>query len=108
MARLTAYERLQLVHDKERPTIRDYIPMIFDEYYEMHGDRLYGDDPAITGGIAVFQSIPVTVISHVRGRNLEENKKSNFAMAHPEGYRKALRLIHQAEKFHRAGGSDCP
>ena len=101
MARLTAYERLQLVHDKERPTIRDYIPMIFDEYYEMHGDRLYGDDPAITGGIAVFQSIPVTVISHVRGRNLEENKKSNFAMAHPEGYRKALRLIHQAEKFHR-------
>lgn len=101
MARLTAYERLQLIHDKERPTIRDYIPMIFDEYYEMHGDRLYGDDPAITGGIGVFQSTPVTVIAHVRGRNLEENKKCNFAMAHPEGYRKALRLIRQAEKFHR-------
>ena len=101
MARLTAYERLQLIHDKERPTIRDYIPMIFDEYYEMHGDRLYSDDPAITGGIGVFQSTPVTVIAHVRGRNLEENKKSNFAMAHPEGYRKALRLIRQAEKFHR-------
>ena len=101
MARLTAYERLQMIHDKERPTIRDYIPMIFDEYYEMHGDRLYGDDAAITGGIAVFQSTPVTVIAHVHGHNLEENKKTNFAMAHPEGYRKALRLIHQAEKFHR-------
>ncbi len=63
MARLTAYERLQMIHDKDRPTIRDYIPMIFDEYYEMHGDRLYADDPAITGGIGVFQSVPVTVIS---------------------------------------------
>ncbi|HKM32788.1 MAG TPA: acetyl-CoA carboxylase carboxyltransferase subunit alpha [Oscillospiraceae bacterium] len=101
MSNLTAYERLELVRNKERPTIKDYIPMIFDIFIEMHGDRQCGDDGAIIGGIATLNGKPVTVIAQVKGRNLEENKRSNFAMAHPEGYRKALRLAKQAEKFHR-------
>lgn len=98
---LTPWERLELIRNKARPTINDYIPMIFDEFYELHGDRLYGDDAAILGGLAMLDGRPVTVISHVKGRNLNENKKCNFAMPHPEGYRKALRLARQAEKFHR-------
>lgn len=97
----TAWERIEIVREKNRPTARDYIPAIFDHFIELHGDRLYGDDPAIVGGIARFERQPVTVIAHVKGRNLEENKASNFAMGHPEGYRKALRLMKQAEKFHR-------
>ena len=75
--------------------------MLFSEFFEMHGDRLYSDDNAIMGGIANFQGIPVTVIAQVKGRNLDENKRTNFSMPHPEGYRKALRLAKQAEKFHR-------
>ena len=97
----TPWERMELLRGKERPTINDYIPLIFDEFYEMHGDRLYGDDAAILGGIARLEGIPVTVIAEVKGRDLNENKKTNFAMPHPEGYRKALRLAKQAEKFHR-------
>lgn len=97
----TAWERLQLVHTKGRPTIKDYIPQIFLEFYEMHGDRLYGDDKAIMGGIARLDGRPVTVIAQVKGRDINENKSCNFAMPHPEGYRKALRLAKQAEKFHR-------
>ena len=97
----TAWERLQLVHTKGRPTIKDYIPQIFSEFYEMHGDRLYGDDKAIMGGIARLDGRPVTVIAQVKGRDINENKSCNFAMPHPEGYRKALRLAYQAEKFHR-------
>lgn len=101
MNKLTPYERLEIVRHKGRPTIRDYIPLIFDEFWEMHGDRFYGDDGAIMGGIASISGIPVTVIAEVKGRNINENKESNFAMPHPEGYRKALRLAKQAEKFHR-------
>lgn len=101
MNKLTAWERLEIIRNKMRPTIRDYIPLIFDEFFEMHGDRLYGDDGAIIGGIASIGGRPVTIISQVKGRNIEENKASNFAMPHPEGYRKALRLAKQAEKFHR-------
>jgi len=97
----TAWERLQLVHTKGRPTIRDYMPLIFSEFYEMHGDRLYGDDRAVIGGLASLDGIPVTVIAQVKGRDINENKNCNFAMPHPEGYRKALRLAKQAEKFHR-------
>ena len=97
----TAWERLQLVHTKGRPTIKDYIPQIFSEFYEMHGDRLYGDDKAIMGGIARLDGRPVTVLAQVKGRDINENKSCNFAMPHPEGYRKALRLAKQAEKFHR-------
>ena len=98
---LSAWDRIELVRNKARPTAKDYIPMIFEHFIELHGDRCYGDDPAIIGGIARFNRIPVTVIAHVKGRDLEENKHTNFAMAHPEGYRKALRLMKQAEKFHR-------
>ena len=101
MSALTASERIDIVHHKNRPTIHDYIPLLFDEFCELHGDRLFGDDQAILGGIANFRGIPITVIAEVKGRNLEENKRSNFAMPHPEGYRKALRLAKQAEKFHR-------
>lgn len=101
MSTLSAYERLELIRHKERPTVRDLIPQIFDLFIELHGDRLYGDDGAILGGIATLAGMPVTVIAQVKGRNIEENKKSNFAMPHPEGYRKALRLAKQAEKFHR-------
>lgn len=101
MSEKTAWERMELIRKKERPTIHDYIPLLFDEYFEMHGDRLFGDDSAITGGVASFKGVPVTVISQVKGRNLNENKAVNFAMPHPEGYRKALRLAHQAEKFGR-------
>lgn len=97
----TAWERLQIIRDKDRPTVNDYIPLIFDEFYEMHGDRRFGDDAAIMGGIGRLEGMPVTIIAEVKGRNLDENKKTNFAMPHPEGYRKALRLAKQAEKFHR-------
>ncbi|MEG2813383.1 MAG: acetyl-CoA carboxylase carboxyltransferase subunit alpha [Oscillospiraceae bacterium] len=98
---ITASDKLNLVHLKGRPTINDFIPVLFDEFCEMHGDRCFGDDNAIIGGIANFRGISITVIAQVKGRNIEENKKSNFAMPHPEGYRKALRLAKQAEKFHR-------
>jgi len=98
---ISAWERIEIIKNKNRPTLKDYIPMIFDEYFEMHGDRLFADDCAITGGIASFKGQPVTVVGMVKGKNLEENKKSNFAMPNPEGYRKALRLMKQAEKFNR-------
>lgn len=90
-----------MVHDKNRPTVNDYIPAIFTRFMEFHGDRFYSDDAAIIGGIGFLSDTPVTVIAQVKGRNLEENKKTNFSMPHPEGYRKALRLAKQAEKFHR-------
>ncbi|MBQ9809184.1 MAG: acetyl-CoA carboxylase carboxyl transferase subunit alpha, partial [Ruminococcus sp.] len=97
----SAWERLQLVHTKGRPTIKDYMPLVFTDYYELHGDRLCGDDKAIYGAIARLDGRPVTVIAQVKGRDINENKACNFAMPHPEGYRKALRLARQAEKFHR-------
>lgn len=101
MLKRTAWERLEIVRTKNRPTVRDYFPLLFDDFYELHGDRLYGDDGAILGGIATLAGRPVTVIAEVKGRNLEENKTANFGMPHPEGYRKALRLAKQAEKFGR-------
>ncbi|MCL1823649.1 MAG: acetyl-CoA carboxylase carboxyltransferase subunit alpha [Oscillospiraceae bacterium] len=99
--KLTATERLTLIRNKHRPTVNNYIPLIFNRFIELHGDRHYGDDAAIMGGIATFYSMPVTVLAQVKGRDIEENKRSNFAMPHPEGYRKALRLAKQAEKFGR-------
>lgn len=101
MSNLSASERLAIIRTKDRPTVMDYIPAVFNNFLEMHGDRFYGDDAAIIGGIATLDSMPVTVIAQVKGRNLEENKRSNFSMPHPEGYRKALRLAKQAEKFRR-------
>lgn len=97
----SAWERMQIVREKNRPTVRDYIPLIFDEFVELHGDRCYGDDGAIMGGIATIGGMAVTLLAQVKGRDLRENQASNFAMPHPEGYRKALRLAKQAEKFHR-------
>ena len=81
----TAWERLQLIHTKGRPTIKDYIPQIFTDWYEMHGDRLFGDDRAIIGGIARLDGMPVTIIAEVKGRDLNENKACNFA---PRGLQK--------------------
>lgn len=101
MNKLTTWERIELIRNKERPTLRDYIPLAFEEFIELHGDRYYGDDGAIIGGIATLGGTPVTVVGQLKGKTIEENKRANFAMAHPEGYRKALRLMRQAEKFHR-------
>ena len=98
---ITPFDRLEIIRHKNRPTIKDYLPLIFTDFYELHGDRLYGDDGAILGGIGRLNDMPVTVIAEVKGRDIFENKASNFAMPHPEGYRKALRLARQAEKFHR-------
>jgi acetyl-CoA carboxylase carboxyl transferase subunit alpha len=94
-------QRLELLRNLGRPVIHDYIPLLFSEYTELHGDRCFGDDPAISGGIGFFDGKPVTVIAQVRGRDIEELKRINFSMPHPEGYRKALRLARQAEKFRR-------
>ena len=90
--KLTAWERMELIRHKGRPTVRDYIPMIFDEFYEMHGDRLFGDDAAIVGGIARVHGISVTVLGQVKGHNLEENKKTNFSSPHPEATARPLGL----------------
>ena len=101
MNKLTTWERIELIRNKERPTLRDYIPLAFVGIIGLHGDRYYGDDGAIIGGIATLGGTPVTVVGQLKGKTIEENKRANFAMAHPEGYRKALRLMRQAEKFHR-------
>ncbi|MFD1030400.1 acetyl-CoA carboxylase carboxyl transferase subunit alpha [Metaplanococcus flavidus] len=95
------WDRVQVARHPNRPTTLDYMPYIFDDFIELHGDRLYGDDEAIVGGIASFGGQPVTVIGHQRGKETKENVRRNFGMPHPEGYRKALRLMKQAEKFKR-------
>ncbi|MDR0943238.1 MAG: acetyl-CoA carboxylase carboxyltransferase subunit alpha [Ruminococcus sp.] len=101
MSAKNAWDCLQIIRNKNRPTVENYIPLLFDEFYELHGDRHFGDDKALKGGIASFEGKPVTVLAQVKGRNLNENKNTNFAMPHPEGYRKAMRLALQAEKFRR-------
>ena len=98
---LTAWERVCRSRAKERPVGKDYIDILFEDFVELHGDRYYRDDPAIIGGIAYFQGICVTVIAQAKGRTTKENLERNFAMPSPEGYRKARRLMKQAEKFHR-------
>jgi acetyl-CoA carboxylase carboxyl transferase subunit alpha len=98
---LTISQRVDLLKNIGRPTIRDYIPLLFKEFTELHGDRYFSDDPALLGGVAYFDDKPVTIISQVRGHDIEELKQINFSMPHPEGYRKALRLVKQAEKFRR-------
>ncbi|VEF47335.1 acetyl-CoA carboxylase carboxyltransferase subunit alpha [Bacillus freudenreichii] len=95
------WDRVQLARHSKRPTTLDYIEHLFTDFIELHGDRLYGDDHAIVGGIAKYKGLPVTVIGHQRGRDTKENIRRNFGMPHPEGYRKALRLMKQAEKFRR-------
>lgn len=98
---LKPWDRVQIARLQERPTLLDYIPHIFDDFIEFHGDRNFRDDPAIIGGIAYFNGLPVTVIGQQRGKDTKDNIYRNFGMAHPEGYRKALRLMKQAEKFER-------
>ena len=95
------WKRVELARHPDRPYSIDYINKIFDNFIELHGDRAFGDDPAIVGGIAFLDSRPVTIIAHQKGRTLKENVWRNHGMANPEGYRKALRLAKQAEKFRR-------
>ena len=97
----SAFERVKLARDNKRPTGLDYIKNIFKGFIEFHGDRRYADDPAIVGGIAKLDSTPVTVIAIEKGHTAKERTYRNFGMPQPEGYRKALRLMKQAEKFHR-------
>lgn len=100
-ANLTPGQRVQLARHPKRPLALDYITMIFDEFIELHGDRLYRDDQAIVGGLGFLKGAPVTVIAEQKGRDTKENIARNFGMPFPEGYRKALRLMKQAEKFGR-------
>lgn len=97
----SAWERVQISRMKDRPVGEDYIDALFTEFVEFHGDRYFKDDKAIVGGIARFHGIPVTVIAQAKGRTTKENIERNFGMPSPEGYRKALRLMKQAEKFGR-------
>ena len=97
----TAWERVLTSREKDRPVGEDYSYGLFEEFIEFHGDRNFGDDAAICGGIAYFQGKPVTVIAQMKGKSTAENIARNFGMPEPEGYRKALRLMKQAEKFHR-------
>ena len=96
-----AWERVQISRRKDRPVAEDYIEALFPDFVEMHGDRYFADDEAVIGGLATFHGKSVTVIAQAKGRNTKENIRRNFGMPSPEGYRKALRLMKQAEKFHR-------
>lgn len=98
---LTPWEKILLARHTDRPTTVQYLDGICDEWIELHGDRIYGDDQAVVGGIGSFNGMPVTVIGHQRGKDTNENIKRNFGMPHPEGYRKVHRLLKQAEKFGR-------
>jgi acetyl-CoA carboxylase carboxyl transferase subunit alpha len=98
---LSAWQKTQIARHAQRPTTLDYIGKLFTDFIELHGDRFFGDDLAIVGGIAKFEGRPVTVIGHQKGKDTKENIKRNFGMPHPEGYRKALRLMEQANKFGR-------
>lgn len=100
-ADMTAWERVQTARSKDRPTALEYIYNIFNDFTELHGDRAFRDDGAIVGGVAMLDGQPVTVIGIQKGKNTKENIVRNFGMPSPEGYRKALRLMKQAEKFHR-------
>ncbi|WP_040207669.1 acetyl-CoA carboxylase carboxyl transferase subunit alpha [Neobacillus jeddahensis] len=95
------WDRVQIARLPNRPTTLDYISYLFDGFFECHGDRTFADDEAIVGGVAKFNGLPVTVIGHQRGKDTKENIRRNFGMPHPEGYRKALRLMKQADKFNR-------
>lgn len=98
---MTAWQRVELSRRKDRPVGSDYIDALFTDFVEFHGDRYFADDKAIIGGVARFHGTPVTVIAQAKGRNTKENIERNFGMPQPEGYRKALRLMKQAEKFSR-------
>jgi acetyl-CoA carboxylase carboxyl transferase subunit alpha len=96
-----AIDVVRLARNTKRPTTLDYIKFMLTDFLELHGDRRFSDDPAIVGGIGFLDGTAVTVIGHQKGRNVKENVKRNFGMANPEGYRKALRLMEEAERFGR-------
>jgi acetyl-CoA carboxylase carboxyl transferase subunit alpha len=98
-ASLTAWQRTQLARHPKRPHTRDFLKLLFDDFVELHGDRVFGDDAAIVGGLARFEEQGVVVIGHQKGRDTREKIARNFGMPHPEGYRKALRLMQLGEKF---------
>ena len=98
---MSAYEKVLLARAKDRPTGLSYIENIFEDFIELHGDRRFADDPAIVGGVATLNGEPVTVIAMEKGKDMRERVKRNFGSPNPEGYRKALRLMEQAEKFRR-------
>jgi acetyl-CoA carboxylase carboxyl transferase subunit alpha len=96
---LTPWQRAQLARHPKRPHTFDFVRLLFEDFVELHGDRVFGDDKAIVGGLARFEGEPVVVIGHQKGRDTRENIARNFGMPHPEGYRKALRLMELAAKF---------
>ncbi|MCM8767229.1 MAG: acetyl-CoA carboxylase carboxyltransferase subunit alpha [Candidatus Omnitrophica bacterium] len=96
---LTSYQIVQVARHPNRPHTLDYLNNIFDEYIELHGDRVFKDDPSIVGGFGKFCGITVAFVGHQKGRDTKENIERKFGMAHPEGYRKALRIMKLAEKF---------
>jgi len=98
---LTSWQRIQLVRHPQRPTALELIDLVFDDFFELHGDRLFGEDTALVGGVGLLNGEPVTVLAPQKGRDTKENIERNFGLPHPEGYRKAIRLMKQAEKFHR-------
>ena len=98
---MSAYDKVLLARAKDRPTGMSYIENIFSAFVELHGDRRFGDDPAIVGGLAELEGMPVTVIAMEKGGDMKEKVRRNFGSPNPEGYRKALRLMKQAEKFRR-------
>ncbi len=97
----TAYERVRIARGAKRPTGMDYLQNVFHGFFELHGDRRYADDPAIVGGLAWLGALPVTVLAIEKGHTAKERIQRGFGAPQPEGYRKALRLMRQAEKFHR-------
>lgn len=101
MKDINAYERLMIARMIERPTTLDYISKIFTNFFELHGDRIFRDDKSIVGGIGLLNGRPTTIIGIQKGKDLKENMERNFGSPYPEGYRKALRLMKQAEKFNR-------
>ncbi len=101
MSKLTAWDKVLLARHPLRPKASEFINFLSPDFIELHGDRLYRDDPSIIGGIGTIEGVPYTIIAHQKGVTTDENIKRNFAMPHPEGYRKALRLMLQAEKFQR-------
>ncbi len=96
-----AWHRVEMARHPDRPTTLEYAQRLFDDFIELHGDRGYGDDPALVGGIGLLGGRAVTFFGHQKGRNMKDNLRRNFGMPHPEGYRKAQRLARQAEKFER-------